>query len=324
MERSAAERNLVLVRTERSQSEEDLLEIKALVEAQAPDIEVFIVDNRAISSVTARRAASRPALVVSNYVLDQFRPRRGKVYAGRWIRKQEQQRLLEAHGIPIPKAVLLAPDTVLDPAEWGEMVVVKPTTERFTSYGKGVALRRTTAVRHVSPPSPAPGERPQASQHIVQRFIDTGPCPVSYRVLTFLGEPIYSLRFRLVAPLGPLPAGDEALAALQIAANSEGRVAELSRDEEVLAMASRVHAVAPDVPLKGVDVVRDVRDGSLWVLEFNPGGNTWGFSSAVGRKVREMLGNGDEAHGREALKAHLDGFRTVARLLVERTRTEAE
>ena len=56
--------------------------IKAHVEHMAPDIEVSIASNITRSSYTRKKAASRPSLVFSPVRLLNFRPDRGKVYAG--------------------------------------------------------------------------------------------------------------------------------------------------------------------------------------------------------------------------------------------------
>ena len=53
---------------------------------------------------------------------------------------------------------------------------------------------------------------------------------------------------------------------------------ELTRDPDILELARRTSSAIPEAPLQGVDIVREVATGQLFVLEANPGGNTWIFS----------------------------------------------
>ena len=71
----------------------------------------------------------------------------------------------------------------------------------------------------------------------------------------------------------------------------------------------------PDVALQACDILRD-KAGDHYLLEINPGGGTWAFSSNLAQTYREMLGTSD-------LAAEFDAFRTCARILIERTRAEA-
>ena len=88
----------------------------------------------------------------------------------------------------------------------------------------------------------------------------------------------------------------------------------LCNDPEILDLARRAHAALPDVPLLGIDIVRDKETGRLYVLETNPGGWTWGLSPATGRTC--TISGSD-------LARQFDGVRRAARILVERARLEA-
>jgi hypothetical protein len=63
--------------------------------------------------------------------------------------------------------------------------------------------------------------------------------------------------------------------------------------------------------------VREKVTGRLYLLEVNPGGGTWMFSSESSGSYKQSLGISD-------LAAEFEAFRTIARVLVDRTRTEAE
>jgi hypothetical protein len=73
----------------------------------------------------------------------------------------------------------------------------------------------------------------------------------------------------------------------------------------------------PEVGLHGRDIIREPHTGKLFVLEINPGGNTWSFSSPWAALLRRELNMPD-------LSVQFDAWRVCARLLVERTRNEAE
>jgi hypothetical protein len=65
-------------------------------------------------------------------------------------------------------------------------------------------------------------------------------------------------------------------------------------DPELLAFARRMSQALPDVPLQGLDIIKEKTTGRLFALESNPGGNTWHFSSRHAAKTRAELGNGRE------------------------------
>jgi len=46
-----------------------------------------------------------------------------------------------------------------------------------------------------------------------------------------------------------------------------------------MAFAASVHAVFPDMPLLGCDIVREHATGRLHAIEVNAGGNVWHLSS---------------------------------------------
>ena len=98
----AAERHLVLVHTPGYQDVADFHDIARKVRERAPDIEVFIASNTIASSVTRRQASKLPTLVFSPGNLLEFRPLRGKVYAGSPIPKLEQIARFKAAGLPVP------------------------------------------------------------------------------------------------------------------------------------------------------------------------------------------------------------------------------
>ena len=70
--------------------------------------------------------------------------------------------------------------------------------------------------------------------------------------------------------------------------------------------------------LQAVDMVKAADSGELFVLEANPGGNTWIFSKG------EVTTSLKTALGVERLTDQFEAFTTAAKVLVDRTRREAQ
>lgn len=310
----AYERNLVLVHSPMLQARSDFETIKLKLAARAPDIEVFIVNNYAANSVSRRQAARRPALIFSPVKLEQFRPLRGKLYCGRPYTKLDELRMMVDAGISVPATRLIEPDTVLDEAEWGPFVVVKP---RRGMQGKGVRLQRTRHVRWVDPDTWPPGDDRRGRQMMAQRFVDTGALTACYRVFVVLGRCAYSAVSRSLEPR-PFeldPRGDDPLDQ-PIAANVAARAFVLNDDAEVIAFGEDVYRAFPGVAALGVDVVREEATGKLFALEVNSPGITWHISSNYGLALQRKFG--------VDLPAQMGALDVIADALIEYTRREAE
>lgn len=318
--RSEAPLHLVLAYKPGWQSIEDLTAIARHVVDIEPGIRPFILPSTLRNSVSGKMAAASPTLVVSPGPLETFRPRRGKVYQGAQIPKYEEISRLQTAGVPVPRTAILAPDLHLDPAVWGELVILKPTDIPTSSHGMGIKLVRTRRVRY-KPPAEYPDSHPgRLGPMLVQQYIDTGEKLTVYRVLTFFGEPLYAqlnqASTRRVDLDGPDEAIESAVVALQAGDNREGILID---DDEVLSLARAAHAALPEIPLKGCDVIREAATGKLYVLELNSGGNTWHFSSIYAEPIRALYGREFELRRRQ----QFDALRTTARVLVDRTRREA-
>ena len=310
--RPDATRNLVLVHEPGVLDWSDLDAIAREVHALAPDIEVFIVSNDVRSPTTRKWAASRPALVYSPTVLRQFQPLRGKVYAGALITKDVQVRRLADAGVPVPDFAILNAGDAFDPDRFGPVVMLKPSG--FTSHGRGMAMVRAhelAGLRWREHPAARDADGPM----IVQRLIDTGEYPSHYRVLTLFGEPIFAFRAMSTVARPPLDAPPDILAAGPFMAK-HGQRRLLPVEADVLDVARRTFAAIPEVALHGCDIIREASTGHLYVLEINPGGNTWSFSSPWAALLRSELNLPD-------LSTQFDAWKLCARLLVERTRHEA-
>ena len=308
------ERNLILVHTPNLQAVSDFHGIKDRLAERAPDIEVFIVENYARHSVTRRQAAGRPTLIFSPVKLREFTPLRGRIRdsTGR-MPKLDEILHLAAGGVRVPRSALVTPETRLDPAVWGPFTVLKPDPG---FQGRGVRLVRTRDVRWVDPQS-WPADDPRHGNRILaQAFIDTGPCPAVYRVMTVFGRAVYATLSQTTVPRIDLdPAGSDPVD-IPIAATVGERKLEMTYDAEVIAFAESVYPAMPEAAVQGVDVVREAATGLLYVVEINPSGLTWHISSNLG-KMRMRDWNVD-------FNAQFGALDIIADALIEATRREAE
>ena len=312
--RPQATRNLILVHEPYVQDWEDLTAIAREVHAMAPDIQAFIASNDTRSSTTRKRAAQRPTLIFSPTELRSFQPIRGKVYAGALITKDVQIQRLANAGIPVPKSAVLTGNFELDPDEFGPIVLVKPTG--LTSHGRGITMVRTAELAGSRWRSHHLAKTGDKTPSMVQRFIDTGEYPSHYRILTLFGEPIFGFRALSTAPRPALDASGEMLAAGPLMAKHGQRRLIVPVEQDVLDLARRTFGAISEAALHGCDIIRESNTGRLFVLEINPGGNTWSFSSAWAPLLRTELNMAD-------LSNQFDAWRTCARALIQRTRLEA-
>jgi hypothetical protein len=313
------ERNLVLVHTPGYQDVADFQVIAGKVQELAPDIEVYIASNDISSSVTRRLASRRPTLVFSPGKLLSFRPARGKVYAGSPIPKLEQIARFQAAGLPVPASAEITADPDLPERTFGPYVVVKPGFSE-SSRGQSITLMRREAVRF-QPKKSFTGDHPgRYGPMFAQRFIDTGPFVNHHRVLTLFGVPLLAFKTTSENPRPPLGSSDDVLSAMAVKARRrDGPIRrEFTRDTDILDLASRTYSALPEIALQGVDILREASSGQLYVLEANPGGNTWIFSKG------EMTTRLKAALGVERLTDQFDAFTAAAKILVARTRAEAE
>ena len=326
---SGMPKNLILVHDPRYQSVGDMEAIRDGVGRLNPRVNATLAFNSLDNNRLKRRLGDFPTLVVSFTRLKTFRPDRGRILQGRTIPKTEQMSLLDRAGIPVPKIALVTPELQLSDPDWGEFIVRKPISPGFTSHGEGVELIRAASYRYQDPSTYPDGHPGRKSKMVVQRYIHTGRKPTSYRVLTLFGEPLYCVYSTYQPTDIRLDLPDDELRKLVIATNASDRQRELAAPADVLALARRIHEAVPDVPLKGIDIIREESTGTLYCLEFNPGGNTWHFSSSTSgarRDIGAFLGFPPEiadAKGREALLAQFNALETAARVLAEATESAA-
>jgi hypothetical protein len=261
---------------------------------------------------------ARPTLIVALHTPFDLVPKRGLVYRCRRVLKSEQYQHYRSAGLKTPLTAKFTYGMELDPAEWSDHVVLKPMT--VNSKGVGIHLLRTKRVGSLEPKD-FPADHPiHKDQYLVQQFIDTGDYPCHFRVLSFFGEALYCRRNFSLIKRPSLDEEDADLMKGNVASNAGVKgtgSTEMADDREVLAFARRMHQAMPGIPLQGLDILRDVRNGELYALESNAGGNTWAFSSRLGENARRTLG------GAEPMIRQFGAWDVAADVLIERTRAEA-
>jgi hypothetical protein len=306
------ERNLLIVHEPLGQSLSDWLSVKQRIEEKAPDIEIRIATNGAPNSVTRRWQKSRPSLVFSPHELIGYRPNGGRVYAGQLFSKLEQIERLSRQGLPVPVTATLTRDLIVNPAQWGRYVVAKPLRG---SKGRDVYLVQTTVLSTRYAELTLNDTRTM----VIQPYIEHSESgyPTEYRVLTLFGRVLYAARNSWAVARPPLE---------EIAANPKGIIASndkhfgrrrtVCNDPEIIALGERAASAFADCPVLGVDVVRDAGSKKLYVMEVNPSGRVWHFSSPLAMNLFTAEHRGD-------LYAQFGALDRIAHLLIEKTRTEA-
>ena len=307
--------NLLMIVNPKLLMSENFIEIGNFVRGRAPDIRVILISDSVKSRPLLKKAEDRPTLAFSPMVLHSVRPKRGKVYSGQPLPKLDQMRMLKRFGIPVPRWTTIEPDTHLSPEEWGPLVVVKPSAFGAATSSRGINAQLTEEMRYRFPQSYPKGHPGRLGPMIAQQFIDTGARPAQIRVLTLFGTPLYAEEIRARnEQVFPDPVTKETLERFNITPVTEERDRAFVYDKDVLDLARRVYSAVPEVPLQAVDIIREAQTGKLYVLEINPGGNTWHFSSKYGR--HQLI----EGRKRED---QFDAFQLAADVLIERTRREA-
>ncbi len=318
-------RNLIIIHRG-PEYEQDFKEIARKVFALDKSITIYTLAATSMSQLQAS-VWLRPTLVVAFISRYNLQVRRGAVYRNLPIEKLVQYKTFMDAGIPTPPTESFKIGMMLDPLLFGEFVLIKPMDLLLTSKGIGVQLfrrRRLEQMKTQDFPRDHPIHGNQG--YLVQRFVDTGANPSFHRIQTFFGKVIYSWHSTLQMARCALDAPDEEIERTIIASQGGSKGRALVKEPDILALAEKVGAAFPSIPLLAIDVLREEGTGKLYVLECNPGGNTWHFSSKIGEKLRLGFGNA-EVNGaranqiaRRMFMEQYGAFDIVARTLVEKTR----
>lgn len=320
-------RNLILIHRG-PEYEQDFMEISEKVFAMDPDITIYALDTGSADQLP-EAAWQRPTLTVALSTTFNLKIRRGPILKNRQIGKLAQHKVFQDAGVPTPPTQQFRFGMRLDPIMFGEFVIIKPMSLDLGSQGRGVQLirrkRLETMGRQDFPPDHLIHKDREG--YIVQKFINTGEYVSYNRMSTFFSQPMYSYFSRAKSPRGSLDSADDIVEALPVTNNSNSfRERGLRAEEDIVALAMQVHDAFPTVPLLGTDILREEETGKLYVIECNPGGNTWHFSSKMNLPLRHTLGKASLVGPKKAhviaRQMHIDQFNAfdrAARILVEKT-----
>ena len=73
-----------------------------------------------------------------------------------------------------------------------------------------------------------------------------------------------------------------------IASNNKtmgGHIRAICNDSEIISLGQNAHRAFPECPVIGVDIIRESQSGRLYVLEANPHGDVWHFSSPFAKNL---------------------------------------
>jgi hypothetical protein len=325
-----AKRNLILIHRG-PEYERDFREIARKVTAIDKDITVYVVPQGATAQLPPL-TWMWPTLVVALTSQYRLQIKRGRVLQNDQVMKLAQYEMFRKAGVPTPPMLPFRFGMTLDPLLLGEFVLIKPMDLALTSKGLGVQLFRRHRLERMAPKD-FPADHPvhQAREgYLVQKFIDTGRHPSFYRIQTFFGRILYSWQSTLKVPRCGLDAADSEIERTVIASQGGEKERKLVKEPDIPQLAEKVHALFPDIPILAIDMLRDEATRQLHVLECNPGGNTWHFSSKVGEGLRLGFGNA-KVNGvaranqiaRRMFIEQYGAFDIVAKTLVEKTRSLA-
>ncbi len=281
-------RNAIIVLTPEHLDERDFRAIAKRAMVQAPDVKVYLAIKGRRNRTARWVQLLRPTLRVEIEPVEGFAHLRGHrlhcgVEAG--AGKLETLARLQTAGLPVPDFVEVTPGLILDPAVWGPYVVVKPSIGR---RGANVTLKRTEKVRFRAPEDYPEDHFGRRGPMLAQRFVYTGPWPVVYRVLSFLGRPLHSIRYESPRTQPAIETPD-AISGASIVAASRRSTISVPDEPDLLLLAERIHAALPEHPVIGADIVRDGNSGALSVIEVNHR-YCWTLSNESGRQMQAQFG----------------------------------
>jgi hypothetical protein len=297
----------------------DFVEICGRVRARAPHIHIFLGNPASIAEQVSQNLWNLPALTIGvGTPVGSFTPKRGDLIYNKAVSKLDQAAILQDKAVLTPRTARFDPKASYDPAFWGEFVILKPAPLHLTSDGQNVRMIRTVRLKEIGSAQKLADWLGTTAPLLVQSFVDTGPRPICWRVLTLFGHALYSLR--TISPIArpSLSASDEEIESATIVSKhidwkdvyNFSDMLFLESTPAVLEFARQVAGCFPRIPLLGVDILQHHETGELFALEINAGGNTWHFSS-------KAAASGRTAVGREARMEQFGAWDVAARALIE-------
>ncbi len=294
--------NLVIVHNEHFEAD-SFEQVACYVLELDPCIDVAVVRD---SPSTRLELEPRPTLVFSPAMLRYPPPLQARVFCGLPLSKSEEYTALEKAGIVVPKWIILGEGDTPDLSSFDNFVVRKPD---YGGLGAAVLIVRKTRVRWKAITTSKMGT---SSRMLIQKFVYTGPRPVSYRVNTLFGKVLYAVRHEASADRPELGGPDDfgsivSQPGMSIVASARGSQVRPCYDADIIRLGESAHAAFPEIPLLGIDIVREVPSEKLYALEANAIGYVWNFRS-----------DQPASYG-FSFEEQFDGVRKSAYLLAEKT-----
>jgi hypothetical protein len=233
-------------------------------------------------------------------------PARGKTLYVKAIDKFEQYQNYTLADISVPKTIEYEIGQPLNLNEWGDYVFLKAIN---SSLSINSFLIPTKYIQNIQPYF---DKLKIKNKMLLQEFIYTGEYVNHYRVLNFLGEPLYCTKttnpYRLLLPsnLEEVFNNNTTQTSLQ---NIDLQF-QSETNKEVLDFSRKVYNVFPEKPLQGIDIVLD-NNKKLFALEGNQGGNVWTFSLQSSKMLAAL--------GRTVLLKQFNAFDVACDILIKKT-----
>ncbi len=320
LEPSDSKKNLILIGDFRFRVK-DFEEIAHEVVALRPDIAVHLVSPNDTAAVVPDDKWRRPTITVSFGPPGNFRPRRGPMFKNLPIERFKQLKRMREAGVSTPRAETFIFHRLYDPKIWGPFVIIKPVDFEFGSNGDDAHLVRTSKAHLLKPDqfalkSPSSGA---PISRMILSFVNTGDRPCRYRALALFGEPLYIQLTTLDEPRADLlTATDEELFASMVDINGGERSNAYGDYPDVFAFARKIGDAFAEIPLLGIDILKDIDTGELFGLEVNAGGNVWHFSSHYLADRRAKFPN-----MANEMKSQFGAWQAAARALARQTEHHA-
>lgn len=297
--------NLVLVVYPEMASTADFVEIASKVKIIDPNINPVVIVDRIEEDLAL---PSVPTLVVAPTMIKCLKHLPGRILCGMPLNKSQEYERLNNRRIPVPRWSILTQSKKPDLSSFPDYVVCKPN---LGGQGAHVKIVKKNRVEWKPVVTQALGV---SHEILVQEFIETGPRAIVYRVTTLFGRVLESHRFEggcgLLSPTGKPYGGSH------IVASSKGAMVTLNYDEQVIQFGERAHQAFPEIPVLGVDIVREIKTGKLYVLEVNSIGYVWHFTSQTGKGIEMQIDM--------LLKNQFDAIARSAYILAEATQRWAK
>ncbi len=227
----------------------------------------------------------QPTCVVSFYRLRAFKPQWATIWTQEALTKSQEYEILAQAGIAVPRWAKLTSNYKPGLSAFSDYVIVKPD---WGCCGAMIRIRSKNAVKWEELPKLEKANSRISEDLVVQDYIHTGPWPVSYRVGTVFGEPIYAWRTigdKTKPPFEDRKRNARFFNGRSVVSNTKRSLFDAEVPEDVIQFAGKVHAAFPSIPLLGTDIIRDADTGKLYALDMNTSGNTFHLTSDTGKNI---------------------------------------